>query len=94
MPVLALVRRIAEQVVARKRDPFAVDIQPQATTKLRLTRHPIDLNTVSLPVDRFAIEERPIDRHPVESVAIGGDEGRVVVAARVLDLVDDPVERP
>ena len=87
--VLFGVGRIGKEVVPGEGDLLAVDFQPEAATELGLSGHP-DLDLVAFPF-RFAVLERFVDRYPVKSVAIGGDQGGVIVTAGIFALVRNAV---
>ena len=92
--VLFGVGRIGKEVVPGEGDLLAVDFQPEAATELGLSGHPVDLDLVAFPFDRFAVFERFVDRYPVKSVAIGGDQGGVIVTAGIFALVRNAVQGP
>ena len=71
VPILFGVGRIGKEVVPGEGDLLAVDFQPETATELGLSGHPVDLDLVAFPFDRFAVFERFVDRYAVKSVAIG-----------------------
>lgn len=92
--ILAGVVGVAEEVIAGEGDPFAVEFEPEAAAEFGLSGHPVDLECESFPVDAFAGLDAAVDGHAIKAIAVGGDEGSIIVVAGVFTAVGDHVECP
>ena len=68
--------------------------EPEATPELSLPGHPVDLHLVTLPLEGFAVAKDLVDLHAINLGTIGINQGRVVIATRILALVDDTIQGP